>query len=296
MEFNAIIGQLLALACAVFWAGNALTYSTLSNKVDSFNIAATRSLIAVPLVFLLAVSFEGNAFLSISLKDFIILLFSGIIGYFITDVLMFRSYQYIGARKTMVIMTISPIYTSIISLFLFDEYLNIIQVLGIILTIFGIIIMILGEKEDKVNNKNYKKGIIFSFLAALFQTLSYILARYSLYTVPAFTSNLVRNVGGFICFFIYFLLFKKAFMIKEKKFTKNSLFFLLLAVITGPVLGMSLQMKAFAIAPVGIVTALSQMSPVILLPIDHFAFKKKLNAAAYMGTFISIAGVILLLI
>ena len=299
MEISSIIGQILALTCAVFWAGNSLTYGLLGKKIDSFNIAATRSLFALPMVLLLAIIFEQDAILHISKTDWLALLASGVIGYFLTDILLFRAYVYIGARKAMVIMTVSPIFTSIISVFLFNEFLTLIQCLGILLTIAGIIIMILGDKDDKEENenkKNYKKGILYSFLGSLFQTISYILARYALYTVPAFTTNTVRNLGGFICFFIYFIIFRKAFMKKQRNFNNRDIGFLLLAVITGPVLCMSFQMQAFALAPVGIVTALSQMSPVVLLPVDRFAFKKKLNIAAYGGTFISIAGVILLLI
>lgn len=75
---------------------------------------------------------------------------------------------------------------------------------------------------------------------------------------------------------------------------KPRLFFILLfAALAGPVLGgMTSQMKAFTLAPVGIVTTITQVTPPILLlpPFDRFILHKKVSLASLGGTFLSIAG------
>jgi drug/metabolite transporter (DMT)-like permease len=57
---------------------------------------------------------------------------------------------------------------------------------------------------------------------------------------------------------------------------------------------MSSQMRAFTLAPVGIVTTITQITPILLLPFDRFILHKRLTASSLAGTFLSIAGVAVL--
>jgi len=66
---------------------------------------------------------------------------------------------------------------------------------------------------------------------------------------------------------------------------------LLIASITGPVIGMSLLMASFNYSPVGLVTAIVQISPVFILLYELIFMKKKVRAMAILGTFISVIGV-----
>lgn len=177
---------------------------------------------------------------------------------------------------------------------------------GITLTIGGIVCMVLGEMEAhrkiksataEENGQNIKVGLVCAFLGAVLQSLSYILAKYALDDVPAVSSNLIRNFGGLLAFIIYSTFFSKHFFSDVKVLKNGRLFGLLaLAAISGPVLGMSSQMLALTLAPVGIVTAISQISPILLLPVDKFVFHRALSGASVTGTVISIAGVVLLFV
>jgi drug/metabolite transporter (DMT)-like permease len=57
---------------------------------------------------------------------------------------------------------------------------------------------------------------------------------------------------------------------------------------------MTSQMKAFTLAPVGIVTTITQISPILLLPFDRFILHKDVTPASLGGTLLSIAGVAVL--
>ena len=48
-----IIGQFLALFTALCWALNSMTYNILGKSIKSTTLAHARSLIAVPIVFIL---------------------------------------------------------------------------------------------------------------------------------------------------------------------------------------------------------------------------------------------------
>ena len=155
---------------------------------------------------------------------------------------------------------------------------------------------IIQNRGNRDKNKLFK-GIICAVLGAIFQAISYIAARYALNDIGPISTNFLRNFSGLICFILISFLPKSTFrrdvlFIKDKKKFKQLLF----AVVTGPVLGMSFQMLALRLAPVGIVTALSQISPLFMLPIDRIVFKKKISINSYIGTLISIFGTLLMFI
>lgn len=310
MNSQQILGQLLALFTATCWAGNSVTYRYLGSFIKSDSLAHARMWIAFPVILLLTVLIDGSLPLHASARTYAALLSSGVIGYFITDLLLFKAYIYLGARESLVIMTLSPVVSAVLSYFCFAQALSLTEIFGIALTIGGIVCMVLGEMkvhgrvdtaqggaDGKNPNSKIRIGLICAFLSAILQSVSYILAKYALDDVPAVSSNLIRNFGGLLAFILYSTFFSRRFFNDIKVLRNGKLLGLLVfAAISGPVLGMSSQMLALTLAPVGIVTAISQISPVLLLPIDKFVFRRRLSAASVAGTLISIAGVVMLFV
>ena len=294
------LGQALALATATCWACNSVAYRYLGQRMDSSFLAHVRMWMAVPIILTISLVANNGFPAGVSARTITFLLLSGFFGYFVTDMLMFKAYLYLGSRESLVILNLAPVASAIASWFLFAEELSILQISAVLMTISGIIIMVLGESkgEDKNHDKSkVKLGIAFAVFGALFQAVSYILAKYALDDVDALSSNMLRNVGGLIAFIIYGILFQRTFFKDMKVFKDRKLIYILLiSVIIGPVGGMSCQMEAMNLAPVGIVTAISQVSPVLLLPVDKFILKKKLTLSSITGTIISIVGVALLFI
>lgn len=299
MDRNLIIGQLLGLLTAVCWAQNSLVYRFLGTKVGSDAVAHVRMWIALPAIILLAYFIEGSFFpTSLSAQTYLVLFASGVIGYFITDLMLFQAYVWLGARESMVIMTLSPVATAIFSYFLFAERLKPMQMLGILLTILGVITMVVGGKKIKggENEERQKtKGMTFAILASIMQSVSFLLAKFALESTGPVSTNLLRNVGGLMAFILYSFVIKRNAKAHFKAFKNPKwLALLFLAAMLGPVIGMSSQMKAFTLAPVGIVTTITQTTPILLLPVDKFILKKKITASSLLGTFISIIGVAIL--
>ncbi|MCK9548257.1 MAG: DMT family transporter [Sphaerochaeta sp.] len=299
MDQNLLLGQALGLVTAICFAQNSIIYRHLGQKVGSQGVAHIRMWLALPFVLLLTRLIEGSWLpTDWALSTYLILLASGVIGYFLTDLLMFRAYILLGSRESMVIMTLSPVVTAALSLLLFDEYLNLIQLLGMVITIGGVGMMILLDRHPSpiaCERKNRSTGVLYAVLGSILQSISFLLAKAALGEGGPVSTNLIRNIGGLGAFIIFNGLIKgnakEHFKILRQP---RALFLLLLASLAGPVLGMSSQMKAFTLAPVGVVTTITQVSPVLLLPFDWFILKRRISAASLAGTLLSIAGIAIL--
>ncbi len=294
-----LLGQLLAILATLTYAENSIIFSYLGKKVSPRATVHVRLWIATPIMIIIALIFEGNFFLKADIFNWIILLISGLFGYFLSDSFSIWAFTNIGARETTVIMTVNPIFNSILSYFFFSEILSTKQMFAILITIVGIITLILNQEkpDDIIKKKHQFKGIIFAILAAIFQGFSNIFAKSALSSLDPLSTNAIRMIGGLLAAALFALFFRREFMKDFKDFkNKKNISLILIASITGPVIGMTLLLTSFNMAPIGLLTAIVQISPIFILIYELLFQKKHIKSLVILGTLISVFGVVLMFI
>jgi len=294
MDWAIFIGHFFALLTPLSWAMNSIGYRYIGLKADPTVMASIRMMIALPVMLLLALLFDGRLPLGFSAATYLCLLLSGAIGYFLTDSMLFRAYIYIGAREALVFLTLSPITSAILSYLFLSQKLNALQILAIALILLGIVVMVAGEGKLQKDRRLLVKGILLSSFAGVLQGVSYMFALFALEDVPAVSSNLLRNLGGLISFLL-FIPFQRNYRREAGKILDRRIFpILALNVVIGPALGMCSQLYAMTLLPVGVVSAIGQTSPILILPYEILVMKKRVSLCSVLGTLISIAGVAML--
>jgi drug/metabolite transporter (DMT)-like permease len=297
-----ILGQLFAVLTAACWAQNSLTYSAVGKRVGSPTVTHIRLWLALPMIILVHLIFTGTLLpTGLPSGAYIFLSASGFVGFCLADLLIFRAFVEIGARETMVIMTMSPIFSALLSWLILGEILMPLQILGILGTIGGVSWVIIAEsrrsRRDRTDSERNAKGIAFAVAGALTQAGGMILARQGLdFDVHPVSANVVRISAGLVGLTAYALLRGQFVTDFRKMSDRRSLLLLTLAAFVGPVLGIILTLYALSWAPVGIVTALMQITPIMLIPIDRFYYKKHIPLGAVAGTFVALGGAALLFV
>jgi drug/metabolite transporter (DMT)-like permease len=296
---NVLLGEFFALLTAACWAQNSIVYSFAGRRVGSPTVTHIRLWIALPAITIVHLAFTGMAIphqvppLSLSY-----LLASGFVGFFLADLFIFRAFVEVGPRETLVVLTLSPIFAAVISWFTLDERLAILQITGIALTIAGVIWLILAESKNPSRREKPKQtGVVFAFLGAFSQAVGMVLAKEGIVTgIHPISANFLRISAGFIGLVIFTLArgqFKQDF---QKMGDRRALLLITSGALIGPVLGIILTLYALSMAPVGVVTTIMQTSPIMLLPVDRFVFKKHITVGALVATFLAICGAMLLFI
>ncbi|NCB01319.1 MAG: DMT family transporter [Spirochaetia bacterium] len=298
-----ILGQTLALFTALCFAQNSLIYAHVGAIVSSSTTAHIRLWIAVPLILVIHLIFQGTLVpIGVAFQSWVFIGLSGVLGFCIADLFIFSALVKIGARQTMVIMTTSPIFSTIFAYLIEGEVITAWQAFGMTITLLGVAWVILVDRNKKAtaNKKNIQAGVAFAILGALTQAGAMVLAKKGMAgSVHPISANVIRLLFGLISLII-FTAIKKSFFSDFKLFmnrgNRKVLILIILAAIVGPVLGIILNLWALSIAPVGIVTTLSQMTPVLLLPLEKFVLKRYVSPLATVGTFIAVLGTVLLFI
>jgi drug/metabolite transporter (DMT)-like permease len=296
---SVLLGEFFALLTAACWAQNSIVYSFAGRRVGSNTVTHIRLWIALPAITLVHLIFTGTVYPhDLSVHSLSYLSASGFSGFFLADIFIFRAFVDVGPRETLVILTLSPIFAAVISWFALEERLAILQITGITMTIAGVIWLVLAESKNPTRKERAGHiGVIFAFLGAFSQAVGMVLAKEGLADgVHPISANFLRISAGFAGLVIYSLL-RKQFVRDFRKMGDRRAFLLITAgALVGPVLGIILTLYALSMAPVGVVTTIMQTSPIMLLPIDRFVFKKQISAGALAATFLAILGAMLLFI
>jgi drug/metabolite transporter (DMT)-like permease len=93
---------------------------------------------------------------------------SGVIGLSLGDVFFFQSLIAVGARLGSLLLSLAPIFGSIIAWIIFGEILTTLQIVGIVLALAGIAWVVLSHEEPPDTPHGHtRRGVIFGVLAGL---------------------------------------------------------------------------------------------------------------------------------
>lgn len=290
------LGEIAALITAILWAGTAIAFTEATKIVGSYVVNITRLLLATFYLIIVILLFNLNY--NISLEQIYLLGLSGVVGLVFGDGFLFKSFQYLGARLSMLVMTLAPPMAAILAYIYLGEQLSVWGIIGIVVTISGVSIVIFKRSEQPT--ADYKKnniGYVFAFLGAIGQAVNLIFAKeaFQLGEINGFVATFYRMIPSIP--FVYFLGFiyrKKTNDISILKTKLDALRLIIIGSIIGPFLGITFSLIAIANTYVGIASTLMATVPIVMLPFIKLYYKEKLSSISIIGAFIAVLGIAIL--
>jgi len=292
------IGELAGLATSFFFAMTALIFTATGRMVGSQVTNRMRLSIALLyLVILNMVLFRASLPFSADSSRWIWLSLSGIVGLSLGDAFLFQSFVSVGARLGTLLLSLAPIFGSVIAWLFFGEVLSTWQIVGIVLALAGIAWVVLSYEEPPETPRGHtRRGVIFGALAGLGQAVGLVLSKQAMAgNFSPFQANAIRMLAAVLFIWAWTALEGKAkatfAAVREKP---QVIWLLALGALVGPVLGVSSSLLAVQHAEIGVASTLMALPPVIILPVSYFVFKEKIGWQALVGTLLAIAGVAVL--
>lgn len=288
MIFQSHIGEIAALLTAVCWTLSALFFEKAGRRIGSLSVNILRLLLAI--LFLgLTTFFTRGMFYPTDATPYqwFWLGLSGIVGFFLGDLCLFKSYTIIGSRTAQLVMSLSPMLTALIGWIFLHESLSIKSLTGIVVSVSGIMIAVAG-RHFRLNIP--LKGFLFALGGALGQAGGLILSKKGIGNYDAMAATQIRAIFGFGCFALLVTYLKrwKGVFSAAKDF--KSMKSLTVGAIFGPFVGVALSLFAVQHANTGVAATLMALVPIFIIAPSAVMFKEKITARQVIGAVISILG------
>jgi drug/metabolite transporter (DMT)-like permease len=305
--FTSHLGEFIALLTAVFWTITSLSFQQATRRVGSIPVNIIRLMIAM-VIYAVISAFTRGMFLPFDAgaHQWIWMSVSGLVGFVFGDYFLLKSYEFISARITMLIMSLSAPMASFISWLVLGETMNALSLFAMFITIFGITLVItekkipteedLGKKSRKLQFSFSPKGLIFAFLGTIGQASGLVLSKYGMRDYNVFAATQIRIIAGAFGFVILVTTINRWSKVKNAVTDAKSMKFIMLGSIFGPFLGVYASLLAIKYTTIGIASTIMAIIPVLIIPPAILLYKEKVTLKEVIGALIALSGVVLFFI
>lgn len=292
------LGELAGLLTSLMYTINATIVTRAGQQVGAVVVNRTRVVFAFLYLLIINLILFGQPLpFNASLDRWGWLALSGVIGLALGDAFLFQSFLLIGPRIGSLLLALSTVFGILEAWMFFGETLTSVQIIGITLTLGGIVWVVLERQSGKDSpHPRAAVGIAFGILAALGQATGFVFSKQGMLgDFSPFQGNVIRMLAAALVLWLIAGFQKQAgATIQTLKQNPSALKLLALAALIGPVLGVTSSLLAVQHAEVGVASVLTSLSPVFLLPVSHFVLKERIGWQAIAGTLLAMVGVFIL--
>ena len=309
--FTRSLGEIIALGAVAGWTVSAIAFEAAAKRIGSVPVNTIRMVIAALLLLLInAVRGLPPWPAAIAGAEFMWLIASGFLGFFIGDLLLFRAYLIIGSRMAMLIMSLSPPVSALLDRLVFGARLTPWDAAGMLLTMAGVALALSGNHlarhEARIAPTRETRrvpagitrsaGVLLAFGGALGQSGGMILAKLGMSGHDALSATFIRALGGIAGFLAMVLITGAAERVRAGLRDAPAMLRLSLGAVAGPVLGVSCVLAAMNHSPAGVVSAIIAIIPVVIILPSVLLLNDSVRIREVFGAVVAVAGVIVLIV
>jgi len=223
---------------------------------------------------------------------------SGLVGFVIGDLFLFKAFTVIGSRLSMLVMTLVPPIAAFTGWLLMGEVLTWLNIAGMTLTISGIALVIFHKHSGKAlpADRIPLKGLLFALGGAAGQAVGLVLSKFGMQDYDPFSATQIRVMAGIIGFAILISFFRRWLAVGKATGNRPAMALMLLGATFGPFLGVSSSLIAVQNTATGIASTIMAITPILIIPPTMIFFKQSVSWKEVFGAVISVCGVALFFI
>jgi drug/metabolite transporter (DMT)-like permease len=297
------VGELAAMLTAMLWTLSAVAWTSAGRYVGAIPVCFIRLVLTCGLLVAYGTLTRGRPLpTDANLEQWTVLGLSGVMGFFLSDLCLFKALLLIGPRLTLLIQALMPPLAAIIAWFSLGDGLSQRQWLAMGITLLGVVWVTL-ERDTKVGGEDkepqparphaWRFGLMLAFVAAVTQAFGTVLSKMGIGQYDAGAATFIRVLGAMAGYLILLTVLGRWRAVRVASRHTKAMTIVTLGSLVGPFAGVILYMIALRHCPAGIVATIVCTTPVLILPFAIFLFRERVSLRAAGGAVISVLGVAL---
>ncbi len=297
-----LIGELCAVGVAACNAAACSCFNQAEKKISTFTVNLLKTMVALAGVTVLRAVLYGSVSLAgIPLEAWIYLSLSGLTGFVFGDFFYFASFLYFPYRISMMIYNCSTIVTALAAWGLYGQRLRLASWGGIFLVVIGLGVILLTRQQetgDVCGKRDMLKGLLLAVLGMLGQAFGVLLSNRGLLLIDleggSMAASHIRLTAGTLVLVILTFAGKKTMEVRTDMKARKQVLLVTAGGLIGCGVGTTLTLQSLYYIPAGISSAISSVSPVMVLLVTVLIFREKVKWTEAVGAFLCIFGIIAL--
>ena len=292
--------ELAALGAAACWALTGTLVTGAVREVGPFRFNLLRHVLVILLLSAVILFRQPSGLMDHHAA--LVLIFSGLIGIFFGDTMNFAAVGRLGARRAGAIFALNAPMAAVLGWTVLGETLSLLATIGIVVTVAGVAVAIIGRPAANAHRFEQTEGIIltgilFGLGAALGQAVGALISRPVMASgIDPYAASLLRVAASGLCMGVLggVMTAGRRGTAPARPITTEVFVAALATAALGLGLGMTLLLYALSGGKVGIVSTLSATSPVLILPMLWLRTGQRPTAASWAGAAIACLGMALI--
>jgi len=289
------VGETAALLTAFCWSFTSIFFTIASKRLGSVRVNLIRLIVATILLIVVhTLSFGQIIPIDAERYRWFWLGLSGFIGLVLGDSFLFKAFSIIGARVSMLLMALVPIISTLLAWLILGEFLSLIEILAILMTVAGItwVVAERNNNKDRPHDSQHLWGIVYGLGGAIGQAIALITAKKGLNgDFSPLSANLIRIFTAGVIMIMVTMIREKSLASLNFWSVKSVRLPIIGGSVFGPFIGVWLSLIAIQYSNVGIASTLMALPPVFLIPLSYWFFHEKTSWRSASGTLLVFLGV-----
>ncbi len=293
------IGELAALATAVLWTCSAVCWTSAGRHLGALAVSFLRLVIGAGMLMAYGYFHRGMAWPSdAGGRIWLVLGASGFLGFFVSDLLLFKAFLVIGPRLTLLMTSLTPPIAVLVSWLCRRGGLGLQAWLGMSITLAGVLWVVLEQRggEHAYDRRQMRYGLFLAFVATAVQAVGTVMAKDDIADYDPAALGLIRIVGALVGYFLLITVLGRWRLTVAAARRTRPMLIILCGAVFGPFVGVTTHMLALQNCHVGVVTTILATIPVMILPFAVYLFGERVSMRAIGGALLALAGVAVLML
>lgn len=293
-------GELAALGTATSWTGSSLAFEAAARRVGSLSLNFLRVVLALAWLTAAAVIAGSSAWpTAATATQWGYLLASGVVGLVLGDLCTFRAYLEVGAQRTMVVSTATPIFTAVLAWLALGETVSGREAAGMVVIVGGVMLAIRDRVPVRapIAGAHPIRGVVLALGGSLGQAGGLLLSKRGLgpssSIAGAITATQIRVLAGIAGFAIVLTAVGWWPRLWASLRDRRAVALTATGALLGPGIGVSLSLYAVTHTSAGVAAALMSLTPILVLPVV-LARGDRVGPAGIAGALLAVLGAIVL--
>jgi drug/metabolite transporter (DMT)-like permease len=298
-----LIGESAAVVTSCLWTLSSIFFTSAGRKMGSLNVNAYRTVIATGFLIVAHVILLRTILPLASNAEWFWMGASGVVGLGIGDSALFAAYVTIGPRRSLLVYASAPIFAALSAYLILGEIMPTLAIVGIAVTLAGIVIVVLEREERSGENalsmKAKSYGVFLALIGAAGQGVGLALAKKGIDSNPEIvldplSAALMRMILGALSLWLVMLSAGKLPGLRWAMNSSHGMSETVAAAFIGPFLGVTLSMVAVTYAETGVAQTLMSLMPVLIIPVVWILYRQRTSWRGILGAVIAVFGVSIL--